>query len=269
MLAELHGKISHSGSNLRNTSEDNLTGNVFGALRYASFNQVMKPLLISSLSSWTESALQEAQETFNKVNLDFWANNIKFWPYDEEGELDVLLQFDSVVVGIEVKYNSAMSDQESDTTGDLEKIGVSKKQLDRESRIVKKLAGNRDVYLILLARKQFAKDTVKITLDAGNIETGVKLFYIGWEDFLEALKKEKNKQENDFTRLILDDLIELLVLKCFEKFKSFDNAQADIIRFENGYYEFSDEFLKKLESFSFLYEDNVSEEEFYEYANGN
>ena len=216
MLAELHGKISRSGSNLRTTSEDNLTGNVFGILRYVSFNHLMKPLLLSSLCATSENTLQSVKATLKEINLDFWNENIEFWPYDKEGELDVLLKFNNAVIGIEVKYNSPMSDQDEDssmtTTGN---IGLSKEQLPRESRIVKRFAGKRKAILILLAKKQFAKATVTDMLTCSvdgltpqKIESDVELCYIGWEDFLEALKKEYRQcAANDFTSLIVSDLM--------------------------------------------------------------
>ena len=38
---------------------------------------------------------------------------IKFWPYDEDGELDALMEFDNVIMGIEVKYLSGLSSDDS------------------------------------------------------------------------------------------------------------------------------------------------------------
>ena len=276
MLAELHGKISRSGSNLRTTSEDNLTGNVFGVLRYVSFNRLMKPLLLSSLCATSEDTLQSVKATIEEIDLDFWNDNIEFWPYDKEGELDVLLKFNNAVIGVEVKYNSPMSDQDEDssmmTTGN---IGLSKEQLPRESRIVKRFAGKRKAILILLAKKQFAKATVTDILTYSSdgltpqkIESDVKLCYIGWEDFLEALKKESRQfKVNDFTSLIVSDLIELLILKGFEQFRSFDVLETlGRIAFNDGYYEFRENTAVRNNNISFYYNDEILKEDFYEFA---
>ena len=46
MIAELHGKISSRGTNLKETLEDNLTGNVFGSLRYIPFSKGIKHILL-------------------------------------------------------------------------------------------------------------------------------------------------------------------------------------------------------------------------------
>ena len=271
MLAELHGKISRSGSNLRTTSDDNLTGNVFGTLRYVSFKQLTKPLLLSSICSISEKTLQDVRNAINDVNIDFWGENIEFWPYDKEGELDVLLQFDSVVLGIEVKYNSPMSDQCADMQYNIEMdIGLSRKQLDRESRIVKRYANGRKAILLLLAKKQFAKDIIMETLANGNIAKGVKLCFMGWEDLLEALKAEYQKyQPNDFTSLIISDLINLLTIKGFEKFNSFDDIEGlEIIVSDDGYYEFYESTATPKDSISFYYNDNILKEDFYEFTSG-
>ena len=44
MIAEIRGKISSSGSNLSDRLEDKLTGDVFGALRYLEFDEVIKKI---------------------------------------------------------------------------------------------------------------------------------------------------------------------------------------------------------------------------------
>ena len=46
MIAELHGKISSSGSNLSDHLEDKLTGDVFGVLRYLPFHIGMAQILL-------------------------------------------------------------------------------------------------------------------------------------------------------------------------------------------------------------------------------
>ncbi|MER2107241.1 MAG: hypothetical protein ABS949_09905 [Solibacillus sp.] len=45
ILAEIHGKISSLGTNLSEQMEDNLTGNLFGTLRYLLFEHGLGSLL--------------------------------------------------------------------------------------------------------------------------------------------------------------------------------------------------------------------------------
>lgn len=82
MLAEIKGKLSKTGSNLTERLEDNLTGNFFGALRYIPFNFAMKKILMNGVYP------REIADEFEKINVEFWNDNIKFWPYDIEGEID-------------------------------------------------------------------------------------------------------------------------------------------------------------------------------------
>lgn len=45
MIAEIHGKISATGSNLSDRLEDKLTGDIFGSLRYLPFELGIGPIL--------------------------------------------------------------------------------------------------------------------------------------------------------------------------------------------------------------------------------
>ena len=92
------------------SSEDNLIGNVFGTLRYVSFNKLMKPILLSSIEAATDEIKENVKNHIESIESYSWNNYIKFWPYDEEGELDLILDFPKVTIGVEVKYNSGMSD---------------------------------------------------------------------------------------------------------------------------------------------------------------
>lgn len=49
MLAEIQGKISRTGSNLTERLEDNLTGNVFGVLRYIPFSAALGEVLANGV----------------------------------------------------------------------------------------------------------------------------------------------------------------------------------------------------------------------------
>ena len=77
MIAELHGKISGSDSNLSDRLEDKLTGDVFGLLRYMPFHigmaQILRAAKIDGLS-----------ECVNQTTINFWGGRIRFWPYHEK-----------------------------------------------------------------------------------------------------------------------------------------------------------------------------------------
>ncbi len=196
MLAELHGK-------LENHMEDELTGNVFGTLRYAAFNKILKPILKSCVRPKNISAVIE------KVQCEFFGDKIIFWEKTKYGEPDLLLNFDEVIICIEVKYLSGLS-------GD--------NQLEREAKIISDKSAGREKILLLLAKESACVDIVtadyrKKFFDKWQVNLG----YIAWEDFLDALKNLKTAAPlNPYENIIVDDLIKLLTLKDFAPFRSFD-----------------------------------------------
>ena len=266
MLAEIHGKISRSGSNLRTTSEDNLTGNVFGALRYAPFNRIMKKILVKSIHAKTAKTENEAKHIIEAIDADFWDDNIEFWPYHNNGELDACLKFENAIIGIEVKYNSPMSDGEDDISYDTDAEPVeSKKQLAREAKIVGEWALGREPILILLAKKHFAKEITK-TFDEQKIKAGVRLCYIGWEDFLESVKQITDEENDKFYRLILTDVANLLVRKGFEKFSSFGVLETlPSVYLEHGHYIFEEKAEELNKKLSFCFDEVITKEDYYEF----
>ena len=193
MIAELHGK-------LENHMEDELTGNFFGTLRYVEAEKILRPLF--------EKCIRPAElaATVNKITDGWWADKIKFWSYDKLGEIDVLLDFDRVLIGVEVKFLSGES-------------GAN--QLDREANILQRKAGSREKLLILLAPETTCLNVVtparqKIILK----KFGVKLGWVAWEDFFDVLKTFK--PATNLEQLIIDDLANLLAQKKFNRFRSFD-----------------------------------------------
>ena len=193
MIAELHGK-------LENHMEDELTGNFFGALRYVEAEKILRPLLEKCIRP------NDFAAAVNKIDDGWWADKIYFWQYDPLGEIDVLIDFDRILIGVEVKFLSGES-------------GAN--QLDREANILQRKAGSREKLLILLAPESTCLDVVtparqKIILD----DFGVKLGSVAWEDIFYALKNFQ--PATNLERLIVDDLLKLLARKKFNRFRSFD-----------------------------------------------
>jgi len=91
MVEEFYGKISRSGSNLSDNSEDKLTGDFFGALRYMDFCDGLQPILCGALriSEKQQETSQTAIQLIENVNCTNIRDeeHIKFWPKHELGEL--------------------------------------------------------------------------------------------------------------------------------------------------------------------------------------
>ncbi len=192
MIAELCGKIE-------NNKEDELTGNFFGTLRYTGFEKILQPLLVKCIRP------AELANMIKNIRGGYWDDKISFWPYDSPAEIDVLLDFEEILIGIEVKYQSGLSGDD---------------QLEREAEILNRKANYREKILILLAPKETCFKIVTETRRKNIFnDFGVNLCYISWEDILNWLKK---LSLTDFDALIADDLIKLLKLKGFESFRSFE-----------------------------------------------
>ena len=255
MIAELKGKISSKGTNLTETLEDDLTGNFFGSLRYIPFSKGIKKILIEAIG----------EEYFDKDEVEEWAEKIEFWPYHKDGELDVVIDLNLITIGVEVKYNSALS-SDDEVLNEGEKIERSNNQLARESRIIKELANFKEKkpVLLFIARENKGNDIVKSILKRGILEKNVIFKYISWEDICIIVKQlYKSTELNYFERVIIDDIYRLLVKKGFDSFKSFENVISSESIMENKYYLFNDN--KSDKGFDFEIDISVNGGEYYEF----
>src|SRR5437879_1640382 len=108
MIAEIHGKISSTGSNLSERLEDQLTGDVFGTLRYLDDHLGLMPFLESSYCLTGEG--RRIPFTFQGGSI---IKHVWFWPWLNEAEPDVCIEITEggnteSVVCIEAKYNSVL-----------------------------------------------------------------------------------------------------------------------------------------------------------------
>lgn len=229
MIAEIKGKISSAGSNLNDRLEDNLTGDLFGSLRYISFNKAAKNIL--SKTKVLKGDFTDIFKVINRLEIDYWDRNIQFWPYNSLGELDILLEFEEIVIGIEVKLYSGLSSDDCVDNSAYEYAVESSHQLSRESRILKrKITGtDKPALLIFIAPEYTCYPICKEAYDRNIIEDGVVLGYLPWEEILVALEKVVGTEElNKYEELIIQDLITLLKRKGLERFRSFDFEYPNI-----------------------------------------
>jgi hypothetical protein len=216
MLAEIQGKISRTGSNLTERLEDNLTGNVFGALRYIPFSLGLGQVL--EKGTYPKSIGKD----INCINSDFWADKIEFWPYDREGEIDAMIEFENMIIGIEVKYKSGLSSDDEVTN--IEKLDKQKEeemkhsinQLARESRIVSRKGLHRKKLLLFIADRKSCKEVYDDICSRDILEKDVVLGYISWQEILNQLKRIQ--VADPFHQLVIQDIIALLTRKGFEDF---------------------------------------------------
>ncbi len=243
MIAEIYHKISSNASNLTDRLEDNLTGNFFGTMRYISFNSGLKRILADCIYP------NELASKILSIDYEYWDEHITFWPYDSDGEIDILIDFPDLIIGIEVKYLSGLSTDDDicnemvavDTT---EQLRVeSRQQLARESRILSNKGMKKDKILIFIADEASGISVYQNTISRNIIAESVHLAVISWQDILIALKQ--NCYGNKFEQLIIKDLQTLLIGKGFERFSCFGLGkeltidQSLFYRFESLPFSFS------------------------------
>ena len=219
MVEEFYGKISRSGSNLSDSSEDKLTGDFFGTLRYMDFCDGLQPILCGALrkSEKQQAESQAAIQLIGNVNCTNISDeeHIKFWPKHDLGELDVLLEFDNCYIGIEVKFKSGLSSDD---------------QLIREANILCDLPKDKKKILLFIAKhescisvyRKYKKDISK---------QRVHFVFASWENILQSLKDILNGGKGSkYTfgqKLMISDLIRLLTRKDFDTFLSMTNGISD------------------------------------------
>ena len=226
MIADIKGKLSRTGHNLNDMLEDNLTGNFFGALRYIPFDLALRNILSSAVYP------SKLGDLIGKISADFWSDKIEFWPYDKEGEIDALLNFDDMIIGIEVKYASGLSSEDGiDNSSMIDNQSIieepSENQLSKESRIISRKGAGKTKILLFIANSESCRTVYEDVTKRNIISNDVQLAYISWQSILVELKKLKLDER--YYQVIIDDLISLLTKKGFESFKDMHiDFDADI-----------------------------------------
>lgn len=199
MIAEINHKSVDIGS------EDQLTGNVFGALRYLPYS-VIRGIIIESLLPASAGAFLEQ---LLPSEISEWGRNVYFWKRynDSQTEPDIVMELGQVVILIEVKFNSKLSGND---------------QLIREAELLRRNYPNKEKFLILLAREESA---ISIFNDhKSNIPTDVSFGYITWQRIFDAICKNKDDS------LVCKDLTELLSEKGFSGFRGFGIMNEETMR---------------------------------------
>jgi hypothetical protein len=215
MIAEIHGKLSSTGSNLSDRLEDQLTGDVFGALRYIDNQVGLFPILQKSYF---------INEQGGKNNLNFSnpiVKKIKFWPWIIEAEPDLLINFaensdKDAVISIEVKYNSGLSSDD---------------QLVRQMRGLKKeYTEFRRIQIFLTTDIVYPGELLSKFRNEANKEGlgDTELYWLSWHDLPQTLE-EGTKQLSKREMVIVEDLLKLFERKGFARFSNIEPIPSQCI----------------------------------------
>ncbi len=252
MLAEIKGKINSLNTNLTELREDELTGNFFGNMRYIPFTKGLKQVLKNAIRP------VELQTMIDDIDAYDWNDHLFLWDKVRENEtiteLDVRMDFASIVIGIEVKYRSGLSSKDMQTDENVS-AETSFNQLSREARVLRLIGPDKKKLLLLLA-----DDLVCAKIIQGvKMIDGVALGYLSWQEVLLQLKTLTGL--NGFEQLIVADIIDLLEKKGFLRFSNFKMDISDISI--EGFWNFK--LPNAVKKFSFEI-DTVVEEGYYEFG---
>lgn len=251
MIAEIKGKVNRLNTNLTELGEDELTGNFFGCMRYIPFNKGLKKILKNAIRP------VELQNMIEEADADYWDDHIFLWDRVKENEtiteLDVRMEFSSIMIGIEVKYRSGLSseDEPDDETISAEN---SVNQLSREARVLRLLGADKKKLLLLLADDLACADMIQ----GAKVIDGVSLGYLSWQEVFLQLKALTGL--NEFEQLVAADVVALLEKKGFLRFSDFKMDTPDIS--DTDYWHF--ESPKIMVPFSFGI-DTFVEDKYYEF----
>lgn len=204
-VAELHGKLSRSGSNLHDRLEDLLTADVFGPLRYLpsgieSLRLLLPAIRVSPGATVPSGPAYELGEHPAVHTLLSTASDsrpmVSFWRKLRYSEPDMLLDWTlpgggRLVAMVEVKYLSGKSG-EGITEEDGE-IAVSD-QLGREYQDLCERLGPADhgVLIYLTAHHGLPADDLTASLATIRPDARVQLFWLSWIDVYRTVRRIRN-----------------------------------------------------------------------------
>ena len=223
VMAELCGKISRSGSNISDRSEDLLTSDVFGALRYLPPNEGLIPILCAAKNFSDVECLEFGEGEVLKEML--------FWNRLTKSEPDVIVVFEKAIVFIEVKYLSSKSghySEELESTTNLE--AASSDQLYREFIDLHNFKGKfeRRFLIYLSAHRKKPEEDLRAgsraisVLDAKLVPLfEMNTFWLSWYDVYTTVLQLITDQKNPYLIQVLLDIKNLLFKKGFRYFQGY------------------------------------------------
>ena len=196
MIAEIHHKPVNCHS------EDQLTGNIFGSLRYLPYDLFLKIFLRCVEPMEVKNALLKSMPP---VCRNEWGRGVKFWPQygSSAPEPDVVLTLNDMVIMFEAKYQSGESGDD---------------QIKRQAELLLNSFDTvKNKFLVIIAPADIAKKIFYMRREMIiNSFSEVKFGYITWQRLFDSLQNHSN------TNIICSDITDLLLEKGFGGFRGFN-----------------------------------------------
>ena len=226
-IAEIHGKISSSGSNLSDRLEDLLTSDVFGPLRYLPFADGFQHILREARTIHGKRLIVGEPKYTSLVC--FWRKShfrpkVRFWRKLQKSEPDVVIECGDHLLLVEAKYLSGKSGESqlarefSDlmtypgTFSERSLVYLTAHRTMPESDITNSYNADRDQ--AVCKRPDYAEKYEKST------------YWLSWFEVRRVIENLSKKQSGE-KRLILKDIVRLLRKKGFRGFEGFCKQQME------------------------------------------
>jgi len=223
VMAELGGKISRTGANISDRSEDLLTSDVFGALRYLPPDEGLIRILCTAKRFSDGKCFEFGEGEVLRETL--------FWNRLKESEPDVILVFEKSVVFIEVKYLSSKSghfSEELDAMTNLE--AASSDQLYREFVDLHNYKGEfeRRFLIYLSAHRKMPDEDLRAGSRAISVLDAkltplfeMNTFWLSWYEVYTTVLQLIADQRDPYRIQLLSDIKNLLFKKGFRYFQGY------------------------------------------------
>lgn len=256
-IAEIHGKISHIGSNLSDRLEDLLTSDLFGPMRYLPFEIGLKPILESAINASTgEHLLIENHDTSGHFK-------VSFWPQLTYSEPDVVIECCGNLIFVEAKYLSGKSGHftmEDEGSDNVQAAGSD--QLYREYMDLISYPGSFQsrTLIYLTAHRILPADDIRAGKDALSVrhqdiplqEYDSNFYWLSWYAVRDKVSQMLELPTHEKFHLILYDISLLLNRKGFRRFDGFPKIKVGDVSVRNT----SKVFYKRVYREHFLFTQN-------------
>ena len=228
-VAELHGKISRTGTNCSDRMEDLLTSHVFGNLRYISDDKGLNQIL--------GIAINKEGHYLKLLGIGEW--KYYFWPSFKRSEPDVYLENNKYKVIIEVKLHSGKSGayESEDRTGEEDGEYIYRDQLAREWMDLMEKDQSKTPVLIYLTKDYLLPvDAFKQSwneLSESKEKFDQSIYYLSWSQIHFHLHKilEKKTDYTKYERRVLEDILQILERRNLRRFLKISVPEIKITSF--------------------------------------
>ncbi|MCD4708426.1 MAG: hypothetical protein K8S62_11905 [Candidatus Sabulitectum sp.] len=230
-VAEIHGKIASSGSNISDRLEDLLTSDVFGTCKYLRDELLLFPFLSTAISVPTKKA-------FDLLPLDISISEYSFWPRLSRSEPDLLLHLQSesdndLLVMIEAKYLSGKSGK-AYSDDELTTANTSRDQLARQLEDLCDFSARENIFKIdkphrclfyVTAHRHCPSDSILEAINEFECirQTAIvpNVYWTSWVKLYDIALSSLREKINLRERALLSDICLLLKRKGLVKFSGF------------------------------------------------